>query len=145
MSDHDDHLRPPSSRSRRRIPRSVVRPLQEFLATSTASATLLFAAAALALVWANLGDSYEAFWTTPLVLRVGDVTIGTDLRFQRQGGGEDAASGPGGRHDASGVADALGEAGASPATSRRTASKEMIRQSSSSGDRKYDAVCSMSV
>jgi Na+:H+ antiporter, NhaA family len=81
MSDHDDHLQPPWSRSERRIPRGVVRPLQEFLATSTASATLLFAAAALALVWANLGDSYEAFWTTPFVLRVGESTIGTDLRF----------------------------------------------------------------
>jgi len=81
MSDHDDHTLPPWSRSDRRIPRGVVRPLQEFLATATSSALLLFAAAAFALVWANLGDSYEAFWTTPLVVRVGDVTIGTDLRF----------------------------------------------------------------
>jgi NhaA family Na+:H+ antiporter len=78
---HDDRPRPPWSRSDRPIARGVVRPLQEFLQTSTSSAFLLFAAAALALVWANLGDTYESFWTTPLVLRLGDTTVGYDLRW----------------------------------------------------------------
>ncbi len=81
MSDHHDLLRPPWSGSERRIPRGLVRPLQEFLQTSTSSALLLFVAAAAALVWANLGESYEAFWTTPLQVRLGQSVLGYDLRF----------------------------------------------------------------
>ena len=82
MSDHDDHLRPPWSRSERRIPRGVVRPLQEFLATVDRERVLLFAAAAIALVWANVGDTYEAFWTTA-ARRAASATSrsATDLRF----------------------------------------------------------------
>ena len=52
---HDvfDEVKPPWSRSDRLVPRRVVQPLQEFLQTSTASASLLFLAVVLALAWAN--------------------------------------------------------------------------------------------
>ena len=54
-SRHDAlaEVRPPWSRSDRLVPRRVVQPLQEFLQTSTASASLLFLAVIVALVWAN--------------------------------------------------------------------------------------------
>ncbi len=54
-ADHDssDEVRPPWSRSDRLVPRRVVRPLQEFLQTSTAGASLLLVAVVVALVWAN--------------------------------------------------------------------------------------------
>lgn len=77
----DPELRLPWSRSDRTIPRVIVRPLQEFLSTSTASALVLFGAVIVALVWANVGTSYETFWRTPLVLRIGESTIGTDVHF----------------------------------------------------------------
>ena len=75
-------IRPPWSRSERALPRLVLRPLQEFLSTSTASATLLLAAAVAALVWANWpwGSGYESFWRTPVELRIGNWSIGADLR-----------------------------------------------------------------
>jgi NhaA family Na+:H+ antiporter len=73
----------PWARSDRAIPRTVVRPLQRFLATSTSSGYLLLIALAVALAWANSpwSDAYERLWTTPLVLRLGETEIGTDLRF----------------------------------------------------------------
>src|SRR5215467_13852922 len=73
-------LRAPWSRSERRIPRTVVRPLQQFLNASTSSGYVLIVAVAVALVWANSPWSagYERLWTTPLVLRIGDTAIGTD-------------------------------------------------------------------
>jgi NhaA family Na+:H+ antiporter len=75
-------IRRPWSRSDRPIPRRVVRPLQEFLSTSTASATLLLAAALIALVWANSpwGDAYERIWRTQMSFVVGDWSIAEDLR-----------------------------------------------------------------
>jgi Na+:H+ antiporter, NhaA family len=75
-------IRPPWSRSDRPIPRRVLRPLQEFLATSTASGTLLLGAAIVALVWANSpwGETYERFWGTELGFTLGNRSIGEDLR-----------------------------------------------------------------
>jgi Na+:H+ antiporter, NhaA family len=75
-------IRLPWSRSDRPIPRRVLRPLQEFLATSTASGTLLLVAALVALVWANSpwGDSYETFWRTRISLRAGSLSLSEDLR-----------------------------------------------------------------
>jgi NhaA family Na+:H+ antiporter len=81
MSGPPNELRPTWSRSDRRIPRVVLRPLQEFLETSTSSATLLFAAVVVALLWVNVGSGYEDFWHSPLVLRIGDTEIGEDLHF----------------------------------------------------------------
>jgi Na+:H+ antiporter, NhaA family len=64
------------------VPRRVLRPLQEFLSTSTASGTLLLSAALAALVWANSpwGSTYEAFWTARLEVHLGSVAVGEDLR-----------------------------------------------------------------
>ena len=75
-------IRIPWSRSDRPVPRRVLRPLQEFLSTSTASGTLLLLAALAALAWANSpwGSVYEDLWSTPLELRFGDWMIGEDLR-----------------------------------------------------------------
>ena len=64
------------------MPRRLVRPLQEFLSTATASGTLLLIAALVALAWANSpwGDAYERFWRTPAELHLGSWEIGHDLR-----------------------------------------------------------------
>jgi NhaA family Na+:H+ antiporter len=52
-----------------------------FLANEAGSAVLLLAAAVVALVWANLaGDSYEAFWSTEVAVRIGGWTESLDLR-----------------------------------------------------------------
>ena len=60
----------------------MLRPLQEFLSTSTASGILLLLAALMALAWANSpwGDAYERLWRTPAELRLGSWVIGHDLR-----------------------------------------------------------------
>lgn len=83
-----EEIRPPWSRSDRRVPRAIVRPLQEFVSTSSAAAVVLLGAVALALVWVNSPwwASYEQLWHTPLVVQVGDITIGTDLHFWVQDG-----------------------------------------------------------
>lgn len=56
-------------------------PFREFAGSSAASGTLLIAAAAIALVWANspAASSYEAIWATRLTIGVGDVSISKDL------------------------------------------------------------------
>jgi NhaA family Na+:H+ antiporter len=71
------------SRSDRAIPRSVVRPLQQFLSSSTSSGLVLLVALAAALLWANSPwrEGYERLWRTPLVLRIGQTEVGTDLNF----------------------------------------------------------------
>ena len=81
MTDQRDALTPPWSHSDRPIPRTVLRPLQDFLQTSTSSASLLFGALVVAIIWANTGGSYDAFWSTEAVARMGRTTIGHDLRF----------------------------------------------------------------
>jgi len=54
--------------------------LGRFLANEAVSAGLLLVAAIAALVWANIGDGYEAFWTTRVALDVGDWSMSLDLR-----------------------------------------------------------------
>jgi Na+:H+ antiporter, NhaA family len=54
--------------------------LGRFLANEAVSAGLLLVAAIAALVWANVGGGYEAFWSTDVGLRVGDWTMSLDLR-----------------------------------------------------------------
>ncbi|HET6714819.1 MAG TPA: Na+/H+ antiporter NhaA [Actinomycetota bacterium] len=85
-SRHDAlaEVRPPWSRSDRLVPRRVVQPLQEFLQTSTASASLLFLAVIVALVWANSPwkAGYEALFSTELAIRIGSlVDLDEDLHF----------------------------------------------------------------
>ena len=76
-------LRPPWSHSDRAIPRTLVRPLQDFLRSSTASALPMFVAAVAALVWANSPwwESYERLWATRVTIGVGRWAIHEDVRF----------------------------------------------------------------
>jgi len=78
----EDGLRLPWSRSERAVPRRVIRPLQSFLDTEIASASLLVAAAAVALVWANSPwqEGYVRLWGTELGLRLGGLSVLEDLR-----------------------------------------------------------------
>jgi NhaA family Na+:H+ antiporter len=80
----DSHIRLPWSRSDRLLPRTVLRPLQEFLDTSTAGGILLLAGIAAALAWANSpwGDVYDRFWDTHVAIEFGSaVSLDEDLRF----------------------------------------------------------------
>jgi Na+:H+ antiporter, NhaA family len=60
----------------------VVRPLQAFLRLEAAGGIVLFAAALVALVWANSGlaPGYERLFATPLSLGVGDQVLRVSLR-----------------------------------------------------------------
>jgi Na+/H+ antiporter NhaA len=60
--------------------RQVAAPLRSFLETEAGSAAVLLAAAAAALVWANVGSSYEDLWTTKLSVAVGGHRLEMDLR-----------------------------------------------------------------
>ena len=56
-------------------------PLRAFLRTEAASASVLAAAIALALVWANVTSTgYEAFWTKELPVQLGPLSTSLDLR-----------------------------------------------------------------
>ena len=83
MSDeHHLELRVPWSRSDRYVPRRVLRPLQDFLQTSTAGGMVMLAAVVLALVWANSpwADTYERFWHTEFAVNLGRWELDLDLR-----------------------------------------------------------------
>jgi Na+/H+ antiporter NhaA len=62
--------------------RNLTAPVRDFLSTETGGAAVMLAAAAAALVWANLPwwHTYESVWTTPMVIRVGGGAIAADLR-----------------------------------------------------------------
>ena len=62
--------------------RRMVRPLQEFLQESTASAVLLVISALVAIVWVNspIGDSYDRLWRTTLTIGSGPWAVSHDLR-----------------------------------------------------------------
>ncbi len=56
-------------------------PLREFLNTETSGSAVLVAAAAAALVWANVdATSYEKLWHTEVAITIGDEGIGLSLR-----------------------------------------------------------------
>ncbi|WP_329000749.1 Na+/H+ antiporter NhaA [Kribbella sp. NBC_00709] len=56
-------------------------PLRAFLRTEAASAAVLVAAIALALIWANLTSTgYDDFWTRELPVRIGPLSANLDLR-----------------------------------------------------------------
>lgn len=74
-------LKLPWSRSGRRLPRVLVRPLQQFLETEASSGVLLLTAALAALIWANLAQSsYERAWHTQFTVGLGRWMISQDLR-----------------------------------------------------------------
>jgi Na+/H+ antiporter NhaA len=55
-------------------------PVRAYLRTESGSAGILAAAIIVALVWANLGHSYESVWTTSFGVRLGDASVTMDLR-----------------------------------------------------------------
>jgi Na+:H+ antiporter, NhaA family len=79
---HSD-IRPPWSRSDRPVPRRVLRPLQEFLSTSTASGVVLLGAVVVALAWVNSpwDESYSSLFATPISVGIGDLAVTGDLHF----------------------------------------------------------------
>ena len=82
--DTRDEVKPPWSRSEGLVPRRVLRPLQEFLQTSTAGASMLFVAVLVALGWANSPwkAGYESLFATRFTVQLGDlVHLDQDLRF----------------------------------------------------------------
>jgi Na+/H+ antiporter NhaA len=60
--------------------RNLEAPLRDFLRTQSGSAVILAAAAVAALVWANIGSSYEHVWHTTLSIQIGGAGISQDLR-----------------------------------------------------------------
>ncbi|MFZ0388454.1 MAG: Na+/H+ antiporter NhaA [Solirubrobacteraceae bacterium] len=60
--------------------RNLEAPLRDFLRTETGSAAFLLAGAVCALIWANIGTSYERVWTTSLSVLVGGAGVSLDLR-----------------------------------------------------------------
>jgi Na+:H+ antiporter, NhaA family len=79
----DPEIRSPWSRSDRPVPRRLLRPLQEFLETSTASGVVLLGAVIAALAWVNSPwrGSYSSLFATPVSVGVGDLTVTEDLHF----------------------------------------------------------------
>jgi Na+/H+ antiporter NhaA len=61
--------------------KSFATPVRAFLQTESGSAGVLVAAMVAALVWANVGHSYESFWTTVFGIRLGDHAVVRDLRY----------------------------------------------------------------
>jgi Na+/H+ antiporter NhaA len=61
--------------------RTLASPVRAFLQTEQGSAGVLVAGIVVALVWANLGSSYESLWTTPFGVRLGDHVLDRDLRY----------------------------------------------------------------
>ncbi|MBA3764180.1 MAG: Na+/H+ antiporter NhaA, partial [Actinobacteria bacterium] len=77
-------LRPSWSRSDRPLPRRVVQPLQEFLQTSTASASLLFIAVVVALAWVNSPwkETYETLFHARFSVQLGSsIRVNEDVHF----------------------------------------------------------------
>src|SRR5689334_16939908 len=60
--------------------RNLAAPIRGYLHAETGGAVILVAAAVAAIVWANIGDSYESVWTTHFAISLGDHELGTDLR-----------------------------------------------------------------
>ena len=84
-SDIPEHvrrrLRTPWSRSSRLVPRTVIRPIQEFMHREASSAIVLGLAALAALVWANLDyGSYDHVWHLHLQVGLGEWTFDESLR-----------------------------------------------------------------
>jgi Na+/H+ antiporter NhaA len=60
--------------------RNLEAPARDFLRTETGSAAVLLGGAIAALVWANIGNSYEHVWTTIASVTVGGGGVRLDLR-----------------------------------------------------------------
>lgn len=64
------------------LARLLGRPVAEFLRVQAAGGVLLFAAAVIAMVWANSpwAETYEALWSTPITVTSGTFEMSADLR-----------------------------------------------------------------
>jgi Na+/H+ antiporter NhaA len=60
--------------------RQFATPVRAFLQTESGSAGILTFAIVAAVVWANIGSSYETTWTTPLGVHLGDHEVTRELR-----------------------------------------------------------------
>ena len=76
-------IKSPWSRSDRPVPRRLLRPLQEFLETSTASGLVLLGAVVVALGWVNSpwDASYSSLLATPISVGIGDLIVAGDVHF----------------------------------------------------------------
>jgi Na+/H+ antiporter NhaA len=81
MASHPNVLTRPFT-ERTAWARNLASPVRDYLNTESGGAVVLLGAAVAALVWANSpwSDSYESFWSTELLIRVGDHGISLDLR-----------------------------------------------------------------
>lgn len=82
--DAPDEVRPSWLHSDRLLPRTILRPLQEFLQTSTAGAAMLLVAAVVAVAWASSPwkAGYESLFATELSVRLGTlVHLDEDVLF----------------------------------------------------------------
>ena len=80
---HPD-IRRPWSRSDRPVPRRILRPLQEFLETSTAGGLVLLAAVVVALAWVELPVGRRRttrLFSTRVSVGIGDLRVVGDLHF----------------------------------------------------------------
>jgi Na+:H+ antiporter, NhaA family len=80
---HNPEIKAPWSRSDRPVPRRLLRPLQEFLETSTASGVVLLGAVVVALGWVNSpwDATYSSLLATQISIGVGDLVVAGDLHF----------------------------------------------------------------
>ena len=64
-------------------PRSVVAPVRAFLHTEASGGVVLFVAAVVALVWANVGaaDGYSSFWQHEVAVGLGPVHLDETLQL----------------------------------------------------------------
>ncbi len=60
--------------------RNLEAPLRDFLHTQSGSAAILLAATLAALVWVNVGSSYEHVWGAVLEIRIAGASVSQDLR-----------------------------------------------------------------
>jgi Na+:H+ antiporter, NhaA family len=79
----DPEIDAPRSRSDRSNPRRLLRPLQEFLESSTASGVFLLGAVVVALAWVNSPweGSYFSLLATPISVGAGDLGVAGDVHF----------------------------------------------------------------
>jgi NhaA family Na+:H+ antiporter len=77
----EERIRRPWAHSDRPLPRTVLRPLQEFMRSSEAGAAVLLVAVVVALVWANSAwsDAYHRLFETELGVSLGTWSLSLDL------------------------------------------------------------------
>lgn len=81
MTSQPPPLQPPWSRSSRPVPRTIIRPVQQFLHREASGGIVLALAALVALAWANLDfASYDSLWHEHVTLQVGGWTFDESLR-----------------------------------------------------------------